>query len=43
MRARGFVAVTEWIPADAKPIIRDLCKRLRDEATTKEGNETRET
>jgi hypothetical protein len=36
MRASGLVPITEWIPPESKPLVRDICKKLREgKRTTK--------
>ena len=37
MRAKGFEQVPVWVPADAKPLIRDVAKKLREGAKAKKA------
>ncbi len=36
MKAEGFEPITEWVPTEAKALVRDICKKLREgKRTTK--------
>jgi hypothetical protein len=34
MKAEGFEPITEWVPAESRPLVRDICKKLREAKRT---------